>query len=93
MSNIAPRRPVLLVIMDGVGVNPSRKHNAVSLADTPRLDELFAHHPHTVIEASGRACGLPDGQMGNSEVGHLTLGSGAINRQDLVRGAHKIDRT
>ncbi|TKA89981.1 2,3-bisphosphoglycerate-independent phosphoglycerate mutase [Guyparkeria sp. SB14A] len=85
MSNIAPRRPVLLVIMDGVGVNPSRMHNAVSLADTPRLDELFAHHPHTVIEASGRACGLPDGQMGNSEVGHLTLGSGAINRQDLVR--------
>ena len=85
MSNIAPRRPVLLVIMDGVGVNPSRLNNAVSLADTPRLDELFAHHPHTVIEASGRACGLPDGQMGNSEVGHLTLGSGAINRQDLVR--------
>ncbi|WP_410474591.1 2,3-bisphosphoglycerate-independent phosphoglycerate mutase [Guyparkeria sp. TX1] len=85
MSNIAPRRPVLLVIMDGVGVNPSRKHNAVSLAETPRLDELYAHHPHTVIEASGRACGLPDGQMGNSEVGHLTLGCGAINRQDLVR--------
>src|SRR6056297_524915 len=85
MSNIAPRRPVLLVIMDGVGVNPSRKHNAVSLANTPRLDELYANHPHTVIEASGRACGLPDGQMGNSEVGHLTLGCGAINRQDLVR--------
>ncbi|MDG4868242.1 2,3-bisphosphoglycerate-independent phosphoglycerate mutase [Guyparkeria sp. 1SP6A2] len=85
MSNIAPRRPVLLVIMDGVGVNPSRLNNAVSLADTPRLDELFANNPHTVIEASGRACGLPDGQMGNSEVGHLALGSGAINRQDLVR--------
>jgi 2,3-bisphosphoglycerate-independent phosphoglycerate mutase len=71
--------------MDGVGINPNRLNNAVMLAETPRLDELFAHHPHTVIEASGRACGLPDGQMGNSEVGHLTLGSGAINRQDLVR--------
>ena len=49
------------------------------------MDELFAHNPHTVIEASGRACGLPDGQMGNSEVGHLTLGCGNVNRQDLVR--------
>ena len=85
MSNTPPRRPVLLVIMDGVGVNPSRVNNAVALADTPNLDRLYAHNPHTVIEASGRACGLPDGQMGNSEVGHLTLGCGAINRQDLVR--------
>ncbi len=84
-SSIAPRRPVILIILDGVGVNPSRTHNAFALARTPRLDELFAHHPHTVIEASGRACGLPDGQMGNSEVGHLTLGCGDIHRQDLVR--------
>ncbi|MDD3608986.1 MAG: 2,3-bisphosphoglycerate-independent phosphoglycerate mutase [Halothiobacillaceae bacterium] len=81
----APRRPVVLVIMDGVGVNPSRENNAVALAHTPRLDDLFSRYPHTVIEASGRACGLPDGQMGNSEVGHLTLGCGDINRQDLVR--------
>ena len=87
MSNpsIAPRRPVILVILDGVGVNPSRENNAVALARTPRLDGFFSSHPHTVIEASGRACGLPDGQMGNSEVGHLTLGCGDIHRQDLVR--------
>lgn len=85
MSRNAPRRPVLLVIMDGIGVNPSRENNAFVLAKTPNLDHLFAHHPHTVIEASGRACGLPDGQMGNSEVGHLTLGCGDLLRQDLVR--------
>ncbi|MGC9458092.1 MAG: 2,3-bisphosphoglycerate-independent phosphoglycerate mutase [Halothiobacillaceae bacterium] len=85
MSSYPPRRPVLLIIMDGIGVNPSRENNAFSLAKTPRLDDLFSTHPHTVIEASGRACGLPDGQMGNSEVGHLTLGCGDINRQDLVR--------
>ncbi len=80
-----PRRPTLLVILDGVGLNPSRENNAVALAHTPNLDRYFAHHPHTVIEASGRAVGLPTGQMGNSEVGHTTLGAGAIIRQDLVR--------
>ncbi|HQT43258.1 MAG TPA: 2,3-bisphosphoglycerate-independent phosphoglycerate mutase [Halothiobacillus sp.] len=85
MSRTAPRNPVLLIIMDGIGVNPSRENNAFALAQTPNLDHLFAHHPHTVIEASGRACGLPDGQMGNSEVGHLTLGCGDLIRQDLVR--------
>ncbi|SIT69972.1 phosphoglycerate mutase [Ectothiorhodosinus mongolicus] len=80
-----PRRRTLLVIMDGIGVNPSKHHNAWHLAATPRLDELLAHHPHTLIETAGRAVGLPDGQMGNSEVGHLTLGCGTIIRQDLVR--------
>ncbi len=79
-----PRRPVMLVIMDGVGHNPSRLNNAVSAANTPALDALFAAHRLTVLEASGRAVGLPPGQMGNSEVGHLTLGCGAILRQDLV---------
>jgi len=67
-----PRRPTLLVILDGVGLNPSRENNALALAHTPHLDRYFAHHPHTVIEASGRAVGLPTGQMGNSEVGHTT---------------------
>ncbi len=81
----APRRPTLLVILDGFGVNPSRAHNAVALAHTPRLDAYFAHHAHTVLQASGQAVGLPNGQMGNSEVGHLTLGSGCILRQSLVR--------
>ncbi|TQV63642.1 MAG: 2,3-bisphosphoglycerate-independent phosphoglycerate mutase [Halothiobacillaceae bacterium] len=84
-SSIAPRRPVILIILDGVGVNPSRENNAVALARTPRLDGFMSSNPHTVLEASGRACGLPDGQMGNSEVGHLTLGCGDIHRQDLVR--------
>lgn len=77
-------KKVLLVILDGFGVNPSKANNAVAIADTPNLDRYFAHYPHTVIQASGHAVGLPDGQMGNSEVGHLTLGSGSIIRQDLV---------
>ncbi|MEM9604954.1 MAG: 2,3-bisphosphoglycerate-independent phosphoglycerate mutase [Pseudomonadota bacterium] len=81
----APRRPVLLVIMDGIGHNPSRLNNAVAAARTPALDSLYSRHPLTVLEASGRAVGLPAGQMGNSEVGHLTLGCGAVLRQDLVR--------
>lgn len=77
-------RKVILIIMDGVGVNPSKVDNAVALAATPHLDHLFSHYPTTVLEASGRAVGLPDGQMGNSEVGHLTLGCGSVMRQDLV---------
>jgi 2,3-bisphosphoglycerate-independent phosphoglycerate mutase len=74
----------VLIIMDGVGANPSKRNNAVAEADTPRLDDLFSRYPHTLIEASGHAVGLPDGQMGNSEVGHMILGCGAIVRQDLV---------
>jgi len=80
-----PRRPVVLVILDGVGVNPSRHNNGVLEAQTPSLDEYFSRFPHTTLQASGQAVGLPDGQMGNSEVGHLTLGAGAIIRQDIVR--------
>ncbi len=79
-----PRRPVLLVILDGFGVNPAKANNAVALANTPNLDRYFARYPHTTLQASGRAVGLPDGQMGNSEVGHITLGSGCVIRQDLV---------
>ena len=79
-----PGQPVVLVILDGYGVNPSRLNNAVNLARTPRFDDYFSRFPHTVLQASGRAVGLPDGQMGNSEVGHLTMGSGYIVRQDLV---------
>jgi 2,3-bisphosphoglycerate-independent phosphoglycerate mutase len=81
----APRRPVLLIIMDGVGVNPSKANNAVAEANTPRLDEYLSTHSHTTLDASGRSVGLPAGQMGNSEVGHLTLGAGTVVRQDLVR--------
>jgi 2,3-bisphosphoglycerate-independent phosphoglycerate mutase len=84
MSESLPRRPVLLIILDGFGVNPARLNNGVALAATPRLDDYFAHYPHTLLQASGNAVGLPDGQMGNSEVGHLTIGCGHILRQDLV---------
>ncbi|GAB6044085.1 2,3-bisphosphoglycerate-independent phosphoglycerate mutase [Endothiovibrio diazotrophicus] len=83
-STGAPRRAVLLVILDGFGANPSRTHNAVALARTPNLDRHFAANPHTLLQASGRSVGLPNGQMGNSEVGHMTLGSGTVVRQDLV---------
>ena len=86
-----PRRPVLLVIMDGIGVNPSKKNNAVALANTPNLDAIYAAHPVCLLEASGRAVGLPEGQMGNSEVGHLTLGAGTVLRQDLVKINDAID--
>jgi 2,3-bisphosphoglycerate-independent phosphoglycerate mutase len=78
------RHPVVLVILDGVGVNPSKLNNALAAARTPRLDEYLFRYPFTVLAASGRGVGLPDGQMGNSEVGHLTLGSGCVVRQDLV---------
>ncbi len=83
-------RPVLLAIFDGFGLNPSRAHNAWALAQTPHLDHYFASYPHSALQASGRAVGLPDGQFGNSEVGHLTLGSGRILEQDLVRIANAI---
>ena len=79
-----PRHPVILIILDGFGVNPAKANNAIALAKTPHLDRYFAAHPHTTLQASGRAVGLPDGQMGNSEVGHMTLGSGCRVRQDLV---------
>lgn len=82
---LAPRRPVVLIILDGFGVNPSKQNNAVYLAKTPRLDEYFSHYPHTTLQASGNAVGVPEGQMGNSEIGHMTLGCGAILRQDMVR--------
>jgi 2,3-bisphosphoglycerate-independent phosphoglycerate mutase len=85
MSEKPPRRPVLLLILDGFGINPSNLNNAVAQADTPNLDNYFSRFPHTLLQASGAAVGLPDGQMGNSEVGHLTIGCGDVVQQDLVR--------
>jgi 2,3-bisphosphoglycerate-independent phosphoglycerate mutase len=79
-----PRRPVVLVILDGFGINPSKINNAVAEASTPRLDEYFFRYSFSVLDASGPGVGLPVGQMGNSEVGHMTLGSGSVVRQDLV---------
>ncbi len=87
----APRRPALLVILDGFGVNPDPTHNAVVRAHTPVFDRYFADYPLTTLEASGRGVGLPPGQMGNSEVGHMTIGCGSIVKQDLVRIDEAID--
>ena len=76
---------VVLVILDGWGCAPPGPGNAVSLARTPTFDRLWREFPHTTLKASGEAVGLPPGQMGNSEVGHLTIGSGRILFQDLMR--------
>lgn len=76
---------VLLVILDGYGINDNRKKNAVRDAQTPNLDELFNSYPYTTIEAGGESVGLPKGVVGNSEVGHMNLGAGRPVRQDLVR--------
>jgi 2,3-bisphosphoglycerate-independent phosphoglycerate mutase len=76
---------VALVILDGWGCAPPGPGNAVELARTPVFDRLWAEFPHTTLEASGEAVGLPPGQMGNSEVGHLTIGSGRVLDQDLQR--------
>ena len=80
-----PVPAVCLVILDGWGLAPAGPGNAISLAETPVFDQLWARYPHTQLTASGRAVGLPDGQMGNSEVGHLNLGAGAVIKQDLTR--------
>jgi 2,3-bisphosphoglycerate-independent phosphoglycerate mutase len=77
--------PVCLVVLDGWGLADPGPGNAVDLARTPVFDALWGDWPHTTLAASGRAVGLPDGQMGNSEVGHTNLGAGRVVRQDLVR--------
>jgi 2,3-bisphosphoglycerate-independent phosphoglycerate mutase len=74
-----------LIVLDGWGIAEPGPGNAVSLARTPVFDRLWASYPHTSLTTCGRAVGLPDGQMGNSEVGHLNLGAGAVVRQDLMR--------
>ncbi|HEU4973951.1 MAG TPA: 2,3-bisphosphoglycerate-independent phosphoglycerate mutase [Baekduia sp.] len=76
---------VVLVVLDGWGLAPPGPGNAVELADTPVFDDLWARYPHTQLTAGGKAVGLPEGQMGNSEVGHLNLGAGAVVKQDLTR--------
>ncbi len=80
-----PAPGVALVVLDGWGLAPSGPGNAVSLARTPVFDGLWSTYPHTHLTAWGLAVGLPEGQMGNSEVGHLNLGAGAVVRQDLTR--------
>jgi len=78
-------KPLILIILDGWGINPEIEGNAVANADTPVMDYLMGTYPHSTLEASGKAVGLPPGQMGNSEVGHLNLGSGRVVYQDITR--------
>jgi 2,3-bisphosphoglycerate-independent phosphoglycerate mutase len=87
-----PTQSAALIVLDGWGIAPAGPGNAVSLARTPLFDELWSLYPHTTLTACGRAVGLPDGQMGNSEVGHLNLGAGAIVMQDLTRIDLAVER-
>jgi 2,3-bisphosphoglycerate-independent phosphoglycerate mutase len=84
------KRPVVLVVLDGWGYRPEREGNAIALASTPTWDALTTRAPTTLLEASGLAVGLPEGQIGNSEVGHLNLGAGRVVMQDLVRISQAI---
>src|SRR3954453_17068111 len=78
-------RPVVLVVLDGWGYREAREGNAIRMAHVPTWDRLWSRAPRTLLNASGLAVGLPEGQMGNSEVGHLNLGAGRVVIQDLVR--------
>ncbi|TLM98158.1 2,3-bisphosphoglycerate-independent phosphoglycerate mutase, partial [bacterium] len=86
----AARRPLALIILDGWGVSEKTEGNAITAAETPNYDKLLAAYPHTTLGASGEEVGLPDGQMGNSEVGHLNIGAGRIVYQELTRISRAI---
>jgi 2,3-bisphosphoglycerate-independent phosphoglycerate mutase len=84
-SKTLKKRPILLMILDGYGISYKKEGNAILSAKTPNLDILFSTYPHSILDASGMSVGLPEGQMGNSEVGHLNIGAGRIVYQDLTR--------
>jgi len=85
------RTPVVLIVLDGWGFRPGREGNAVELGRTPTWHRLWAKAPRTLLNASGLAVGLPEGQIGNSEVGHLNLGAGRVVPQDIVRISQAIE--
>ncbi|GAB4134351.1 MAG: 2,3-bisphosphoglycerate-independent phosphoglycerate mutase [Cyanobacteria bacterium J069] len=87
----APISPVVLVILDGWGYRPGNDGNAIAAAQTPVMDSLWAAYPHTLLQASGKSVGLPEGQMGNSEVGHLNIGAGRVVPQELVRISDAVE--
>ncbi len=87
----APIAPVVLVILDGWGYCEETKGNAIAQAKTPVMNSLWAAYPHTLIHTSGKAVGLPEGQMGNSEVGHLNIGAGRVVPQELVRISDAVE--
>ena len=78
-------KKVLLVILDGWGIATDTNVSAVDKANTPFIDSLYPRFPHARLQASGEAVGLPEGQMGNSEVGHMNIGAGRVVYQDLVK--------
>ena len=86
-----PKKPVMLVILDGWGIREDASDNAIKLAKTPHFDRLLSANPHATLRTSGRDVGLPDGQMGNSEVGHTNIGAGRVVMQDLPRIATAIE--
>ncbi len=90
MMNIK-KRPTMLMILDGFGLNDRKSGNAVAQARTPNLDRIFDKYPHTRLSACGLAVGLPEGQMGNSEVGHLNIGAGRVVYQELTRITKSIE--
>ena len=85
------KKPVMLMILDGFGIAPESDGNAVAAASKPNDDRLVANYPHSELQASGMFVGLPDGQMGNSEVGHLNIGAGRIIYQELTRITKEIN--
>jgi 2,3-bisphosphoglycerate-independent phosphoglycerate mutase len=85
------KKPVMLMILDGFGLRERTQGNAIASARTPNLDNLFSGYPHSALEASGMSVGLPEGQMGNSEVGHLNIGAGRIVYQDLTRISKSLE--
>ena len=86
-----PRTPVVLIVLDGWGFRPGREGNAIELGRTPNWHRLWAKAPRTLLNASGLEVGLPEGQIGNSEVGHLNLGAGRVVPQDMVRISQSIE--
>ena len=84
------KRPTVLMILDGYGLNDRKEANAIAEANTPVMDKLMAEYPYVKGNASGLAVGLPDGQMGNSEVGHMNMGAGRIVYQELTRITKEI---
>lgn len=85
------KRPIVLIVCDGWGEIPETEGNAIAQAKTPNMDSFYEKWPHTTVAASGEAVGLPAGQQGNSEVGHLTIGSGRVIRQPLSRQIYEIE--
>lgn len=88
--NTTPRKPVILIVLDGWGVSDTKEHNAIAMANTPYYDMAWNTYPHAVLDASEEKVGLPVGQMGNSEIGHMTIGAGTTINTDLVRIAKAI---